>query len=400
MAWNEPGNKDKDPWGNKGGNKEQGPPDLSEVFNDLNKKFGGLFGGKSNKPGSTGGGNLSGAGFGLLVALVGVVWGVSGFYTIKEAESGVVLRFGQVVGTAENSDDPNSPIVPTLVGPGLHWKATFVDKVLPVDVEVIRSLPAAGFMLTKDENVVHVQMDVQYRVVKPAHYLFSAVDPANSLSHATDSALRYVVGHTTMNDLITTGRELVRQKTQAKLNEIIESYNLGFTIVDVNFLPARPPEEVKGSFDDAIAAQEDEERYIREAEAYALSIEPQARGQVRRLEQQAKAYKEQQILKATGEVARFTKLLPAYQAAKEVTRERIYLETIEEVYSNTNKVMIDVDGGNNMMYLPLDQIMKQSQPAPSSQRNLLDNSIVPKTTTSTNDGQRGYTRDTSRQGRN
>lgn len=383
MAWNEPGNKDKDPWGNKGGNKEQGPPDLSEVFNDLNKKFGGLFGGKSNKNNSNGGG-LSGAGFSLLLALVGVVWGVSGFYTIKEAESGIVLRFGQVAGN---------------VGPGLHWKATFIDKVLPVDVEAIRSLPAAGFMLTKDENVVRVEMNVQYRVTNAEQYLFSAVNPANSLSHATDSALRYVVGHTTMNDLLTTGRELVRQQTEVELKEIIESYELGFTIVDVNFLPARPPEEVKGAFDDAIAAQEDEERYIREAEAYALSIEPQARGQVRRLEQQAKAYKEQQILKATGEVARFTKLLPAYQASKEVTRERIYLETIEEVYSNTSKIMIDVEGGNNMMYLPLDQIMKQARPT-TQQRSSLDNSIVPKTTTSTNDAQRGYSREASRQGRN
>jgi len=383
MAWNEPGNKDKDPWGNKGGNKEQGPPDLSEVFNDLNKKFGGLFGGgKSNK--NNNGGGLSGAGFTLLLALVGVIWGVSGFYTIKEAESGVVLRFGQVAGN---------------VGPGLHWKATFVDKVLPVDVEAIRSLPAAGFMLTKDENVVRVEMNVQYRVINAEQYLFSATDPANSLSHATDSALRYVVGHTTMDDLLTTGRELVRQQTEVELKKIIESYKLGFTIVDVNFLPARPPEEVKGAFDDAIAAQEDEERYIREAEAYALSIEPQARGQVRRLEQQAKAYKEQQILKATGEVARFMKLLPAYQSAKEVTRERIYLETIEEVYNNTSKIMIDVEGGNNMMYLPLDQIMKQAKPA-TRQRSSLDNSIVPKTTTSTNDAQRGYSREASRQGRN
>jgi len=254
-------------------------------------------------------------------------------------------------------------------------------------------------MLTKDENVVRVEMNVQYRVINAEQYLFSATDPANSLSHATDSALRYVVGHTTMDDLLTTGRELVRQQTEVELKKIIESYKLGFTIVDVNFLPARPPEEVKGAFDDAIAAQEDEERYIREAEAYALSIEPQARGQVRRLEQQAKAYKEQQILKATGEVARFMKLLPAYQSAKEVTRERIYLETIEEVYNNTSKIMIDVEGGNNMMYLPLDQIMKQAKPA-TRQRSSLDNSIVPKTTTSTNDAQRGYSREASRQGRN
>lgn len=382
MAWNEPGNKDKDPWGNKGG-KDQGPPDLGDVFNDLNKKFGGIFGGKSGK--SSNGGGLSGAGLMLILALAAVVWGVSGFYTIKEAERGVVLRFGEVAGEVE---------------PGLHWKPTFVDTVVPVDIEAIRSLPAAGFMLTRDENVVRVEMDVQYRVIAPESYLFSAVDPANSLSHATDSALRYVVGHTTMDDLLTTGRELVRQQTEVELKKIIESYNLGLIIVDVNFLPARPPEEVKGSFDDAIAAQEDEERYIREAEAYALSREPRARGQVRRLEQEAKAYKEQQILQAKGEVARFEKLLPAYQNAKVVTRERIYLDTIEEVYSNTNKVMVDVEGGNNMMYLPLDQILKQHK-ATAPTRNMVDNVVIPKTTTSSvNDSQRGYSRDSSRQGRN
>ena len=382
MAWNEPGNKDKDPWGNKGG-KDQGPPDLGDVFNDLNKKFGGIFGGKSGK--SSNGGGLSGAGLMLILALAAVVWGVSGFYTIKEAERGVVLRFGEVAGEVE---------------PGLHWKPTFVDTDVPVDIEAIRSLPAAGFMLTRDENVVRVEMDVQYRVITPESYLFSAVDPANSLSHATDSALRYVVGHTTMDDLLTTGRELVRQQTEVELKKIIESYNLGLTIVDVNFLPARPPEEVKGSFDDAIAAQEDEERYIREAEAYALSIEPRARGQVRRLEQEAKAYKEQQVLQAKGEVARFEKLLPAYQNAKVVTRERIYLDTIEEVYSNTNKVMLDVEGGNNMMYLPLDQILKQHK-ASVPTRNMVDNVVIPKTTTSSvNDSQRGYSRDSSRQGRN
>jgi membrane protease subunit HflK len=256
-------------------------------------------------------------------------------------------------------------------------------------------------MLTKDENVVRVEMDVQYRVVNPEDFLFSTVRPVDSLSQATDSALRYVVGHTTMDDLLTTGRELVRQQTEVEIKGIIEPYKLGLEIVDVNFLPARPPEEVKGSFDDAIAAQEDEERYIREAEAYALSIEPQARGQVRRLEQQAKAYKEQQILKATGEVARFTKLLPQYQAAKEVTRERIYLETIESVYANTSKVMVDVEGGNNMMYLPLDKLINQSNGAPLPARNFTNSTTAPSSTASqVNDTLRAYGRETNRQGRN
>lgn len=383
MAWNEPGNKDKDPWGNKGGN-DQGPPDLDAVIANLSKKFGGIFGGGNSS--SSNGGGISSGGLFFILLILAAVWAVSGFYTIKESERGVVLRFG---------------LVNDQVAPGLHWKPTFVDTVIPVDIETSRSLPAAGFMLTKDENVVRVEMDVQYRVVNPEHFLFSAVRPVDSLSQATDSALRYVVGHTTMDDLLTTGRELVRQQTEVEINGIIEPYKLGLEIVDVNFLPARPPEEVKGSFDDAIAAQEDEERYIREAEAYALSIEPQARGQVRRLEQQAKAYKEQQILKATGEVARFTKLLPQYQAAKEVTRERIYLETIESVYANTSKVMVDVEGGNNMMYLPLDKLINQGGGTALPARNF-NTSAAPQSSTASqvNDTLRAYGRDANRQGRN
>jgi len=375
MAWNEPGNN---------GGKDQGPPDLDEVIDNLSKKFSGIFGG--GKSPSNGGG-LSGNALLFLLLIIAAVWAVSGFYTIKEAERGMVLRFG---------------LVHSQMTPGLHWKPTFVDTVIPVDIETSRSMAAAGFMLTKDENVVRVEMDIQYRVVDPEAFLFSTVNPTNSLSQATDSALRYVVGHTSMDDLLTTGREVVRQKTQVKINEIITPYNLGLEIVDVNFLPARPPEEVKGSFDDAIAAQEDEQRYIREAEAYALSIEPLARGQVRRLEQEAKAYKEQQILKATGEVARFAKLLPQYQKAKEVTRERIYLETIESVYANSSKVMVDVDGGNNMLYLPLDKLMGQGVSQSSAPSRALSSgaSQLNNTANQVNDTLRSYGRDATRQGRN
>ena len=385
MAWNEPGNKGKDPWGGNKGGKDQGPPDLDQVIGDLSKKVSSLFGGKSGK-GNGGGTNLSGPGIVLFGVIAVAIWAVSGFYTIKESERGFVLRLGQSYET---------------VDPGLHWKATFVDNVIPVDIRSIRSFSSAGFMLTKDENVVRVEMDVQYRVIDPEKFLFSVVNPANSLSQAMDSALRYVVGHTSMNDLLTTGRVVVRQQTEVELRKIIEPYNLGLEIVDVNFLPARPPEEVKGAFDDAIAAQEDEERYIREAEAYALSIEPQARGRVRRLQQEAHAYKEQATLKATGEVARFNQILPQYQAAKEVTRQRIYLETIESVYANTSKVIVDVDGGNNMMYLPLDQIIKQSKSNAGSRNPALNNLNIPRNTSSViDDSLRSYSRDATRQGRN
>ena len=270
------------------------------------------------------------------------VWVVSGFYTIREAERGAVLRFGKFS---------------HIVEPGLRWKPTFIDQVIPVDVESVRSLPASGFMLTQDENVVRVEMDVQYRVVNPEQYLFSVTNADESLSQATDSALRYVVGHTKMDDVLTTGREKVRQETWQVIDGIIEPYQMGLQIVDVNFLPARPPEEVKDAFDDAISAQEDEQRFIREAEAYAREVEPKARGQVKRLEQEAEAYKSQIVLKAQGEVARFNELLPQYQAAPELTRNRIYLETMEELYQQANKVIVDMPAGNNsMIYLPLDKL--------------------------------------------
>lgn len=336
MAWNEPGNngKDRDPWGNNG--KNQGPPDLDEMLRKVSRRFGGLLGGGKS------GGDVGKFGLSIALVVAVVVWVVSGFYTIREAERGVVLRFGEY---SHNVD------------PGLRWKPTFIDRVIPVDVESVRSLPASGFMLTQDENVVRVEMDVQYRVVDPEQYLFSVTNADESLSQATDSALRYVVGHTRMDDVLTTGREKVRQETWQVIDSIIEPYQMGLQIVDVNFLPARPPEEVKDAFDDAISAQEDEQRFIREAEAYAREVEPKARGQVKRLEQEAEAYKSQIVLKAKGEVARFNELLPQYQAAPELTRDRIYLETMEELYQQANKVVVDMPAGNNsMIYLPLDKL--------------------------------------------
>ncbi|MDE3273049.1 FtsH protease activity modulator HflK [Pseudoalteromonas sp. G4] len=357
MAWNEPGNNgnDKDPWNNKGG-RDQGPPDLDEVFRKYGDRFGGLFGGKK---GSSNGG-LSGPALVFVLIIAVTVWAISGFYTVKEAERGVVLRFGQFHEIAL---------------PGLRWKMTFVDRVIPVDVEAVRSLSASGFMLTEDENVVSVEFVVQYRVTDAYLYRFSVTDADHSLQQALDSALRYVVGHAKMDDVLTKGREQVRQDTWQELEKIITPYNLGIVLTDVNFKDARPPAEVKDAFDDAIAAQEDEERFIREAEAYQREIEPTARGRVTRMTQEAEAYKERVTLEAQGEIARFERLLPEYQAAKQVTRQRLYIEAMEEVLGSTSKVLVDVKGGNNMMYLPLDKIIQQSSAnaTPARQRNDVDN---------------------------
>jgi membrane protease subunit HflK len=363
MAWNEPGNNDKDPWKNKGG-KNQGPPDLDELLNDLGKKVTGIFGGKTTKGGSGSGKSFSSIGISILLIIASVVYAFSGFYTIKEAEQGIVLRFGEYSGT---------------VDPGINWKWTFIDRIIPVDMQSTRPMTSSGFMLTQDENVVRVEMQIQYRVVDARNYVFSVTNADDSLNQSLDSALRYVVGHAVMDDILTSGRETIRQSVWEELEKIIEPYNLGLIIVDVNFKDARPPNEVKDAFDDAIAAQEDEVRFLREAEAYASGIEPRARGRVKRMEQEALAYKSQTVLDAQGEVARFEKILPEYQAAPNVTRERLYIATMEKVYGNTSKVMVDVDGGNNMMYLPLDKIIQQqnnsntrpkSSFAPANQPNI------------------------------
>lgn len=348
MAWNQPGNgnnNDRDPWKQQGG-RDQGPPDIDEAVRNLLGKLGlGGKGGKGGRGGSSTGG-MGGKGLSIIAVIALAVWFVAGFYTVKEAERGVVLRFGQYYEEVES---------------GLHWRPLFIDTVYSVDVNNVKSQQSNGFMLTQDENVVRVELDVQYRVINPRDYLFAVENADRSLAQATDSALRYVVGHSTMDEVLTVGRENVRARTLELMEQIIEPYQLGLQIVDINLLPARPPEAVKDAFDDAIAAQEDEERFIREAEAYARQVEPLARGQARRLLQEAQAYREQIVLEAQGEVARFNDLLPQFEAAPQIMRERIYLDTLEDIYARTPKVMVDVDGANNMMYLPLDQILQRQQ---------------------------------------
>ncbi|MDC8829870.1 FtsH protease activity modulator HflK [Alteromonas gilva] len=357
MAWNEPGGDKNDPWKNRGG-RDQGPPDLDDVFKNLFGKLGKMGGGSGGGSGK----KLGGIGAAIIAGLAIVVYVVSGFYTIREAELGVVLRFGEY-----NSQ----------VEPGLRWKPTFVDSVIPVDVQSIRYQTSSGSMLTEDENLVNVQMEVQYRVVDPFRWTFAVTSPESTLSQAFDSAIRYVVGHSTMDDVLTDGREVTRQRVWEELEGILSPYNIGVSIVDMNFKDARPPEQVKDAFDDAIAAQEDEQRFIREAEAYAREIEPRARGQVNRMNEEAQAYKERVTLEAQGEVARFEELLPQYEKAPQVTRQRIYIETMEQVFSSTSKIMIDSGegGGNNIMYLPLDKITQNQGAADKTSLERMRNTL-------------------------
>lgn len=344
MAWNEPGKddkKDQDPWNKNGKKNEQGPPDLDVVFQKISGVLGGLFGNKSTQ-GPSGSGNGGKFVAIAILTIITIVWFASGWYTVKESDRGVVLRFG-----AYHSQ----------VDPGLHWNPKFVDQIIPINVEAFRTMPTTGFMLTEDENIVQVSMEIQYRIVAPEKYLFSVTNADNSLLQALDSSLRFVIGHSTMDDALTTGREVVRQETWEMLDKIIAPYDLGIQIVDVNLQQTRPPEQVKDAFDDAIAAQEDEERFVREAEAYEREKEPIARGQVKRIEQQARSYEEGIILQAQGAVAKFNQLLPEYQANPDVTRQRLYIETMERVLSNSSKVLIDNQAGGNLTFLPLDKLM-------------------------------------------
>ncbi|MCZ4296343.1 MULTISPECIES: FtsH protease activity modulator HflK [Vibrio] len=354
MAWNEPGNnngnngRDNDPWGNNNrgnkGGRDQGPPDLDEVFNKLSQKLGGKFGGKGGKGSSIGGGGA--LGFGVIAIIAIAIWFFAGFYTIGEAERGVVLRLGKY---------------DRVVDPGLNWRPRFIDEYEAVNVQAIRSLRSSGLMLTKDENVVTVAMDVQYRVADPYKYLYRVTNADDSLRQATDSALRAVVGDALMDSILTSGRQQIRQSTQETLNSIIDSYDMGVVLVDVNFQSARPPEQVKDAFDDAIAAREDEERFEREAEAYRNDILPKATGRAERLKKEALGYSERVVNEALGQVAQFEKLLPEYQAAPEVTRNRLYLDTMEEVYSSTSKVLIDSESSGNLLYLPIDKLAGEAQ---------------------------------------
>ncbi|GKX63193.1 Modulator of FtsH protease HflK [Pragia fontium] len=357
MAWNQPGNngQDRDPWGsgnnnNPGGNNSGGPNkgrgqqslNLDNIFSKLTGLLG-KAGSGGNGGNSNGAPAMGGRVFGIIAVALVVIWAASGFYTIKEGELGVITRFGQVQ--------------PQMVGPGLNWKPTFIDSVRPVNTKAVRGLAASGIMLTSDENVVRAEMNVQYQVSDPIKYLYRVTNADDSLSQATDSALRSVIGKYTMDRILTQGRTIVRDDTKQELEKTIQIYDMGLKVLDVNFQAARPPEEVKAAFDDVINAREDEQRYIREAEAYANAAQPIANGKAQRLIEDAKAYEARTVLEAEGEVSRFAKLLPEYKAAPDITRERLYIETMEKVLGKTNKVLVD-DKSNNLMVLPLDQLMR------------------------------------------
>lgn len=351
MAWNEPGggNNDKDPWGNNNRGGNQGPPDLDEAVKQLMDKLNGFFGGK--KPSGNGrGGNEGGPSAGGLFSLVAIAAILfllfKSFYTIDEQQRGVVLSLGKYDRTLE---------------PGLRFVIPVIETVVPVNVTNVRNAELKELMLTQDENVVEVAMNVQYRVVDPVSFTLRVEDPEQSLAHAAESALRHEVGSTDMDPILTSGRTLLAGNVRDRLQNYMVTYQTGIEVDKVNIKEAAAPQQVKAAFDDVQSAKLDKERYVNEAEAYANTIVPEARGKAQRMLEEANAYKEQVIAQAEGEAQRFIKLHAEYRKAPRVTRERLYLDSISKVYSNSSKVLVDVDGGNNMMYLPLDKIMEGSR---------------------------------------
>ncbi len=358
MAWNEPENNDgnksnnDDPWGSKrpGGN-DQGPPDLDEVLASLMKKFSRMLGGKGGNKGSggnnnSGGEKLSGGLIMGAVLVLAVIWAGTGFYTVDEQERGVVLRFGEAM--------------EGVVLPGLHWNPPLIDEVTKINVTRVYDESFSDSMLTEDDNIVDVSMTVQYQVTDARSYYLNVRDPELSLRLAAESAIRHEIGGSEMEAATTSARVQIAEDVKNRLQTYMDLYQTGIIISELNLDQAQQPVPVRAAYDDVIKAGVDRVAFQNEANAYANQVIPQARGLARRVIEEANAYRDQVVARAEGEAQRFTQLLTAYNEAPEVTRERLYLETMQEIMANSSKVLVDVEGGNNMMYLPLDQLLQRS----------------------------------------
>jgi len=340
VNWDNQNNKD--PWGN---NNNDAPD-----FDELIKKFSAVFGGsnsKSNGSSSGGGfnmpkGKLFGYGFFAFV----LIYASLSVYTLDSSEQAVVLRFGKY---HETTDE------------GLNFMLAGIDERYVENVTLTRRYSQSANMLTKDENIVDVTVSAQYRIANLKDFVLNVKDPESSLRQATESALRHVVGDNTLDQTLTVGRQDIAIRVGERLQSYLDLYQTGLNVQQVNIEKTDPPAAVKDAFDDVVAAREDKERLQNEAERYALSIVPEARGQAQARIQDAEGYRKQVVANAEGEVVRFNKLLAEYQKAPEVTRDRLYIDAMQSVLSNSTKIMVDVEGGNNLLYLPLDKIMEQNK---------------------------------------
>lgn len=366
MSWNEPGSPKKDPW--SGRDQQESPPDLEEVLRSLQDRFNRLFGG------GRGGAGPGGAGFGspgkvvgLAVAAVVAIWLLTGIYIVQEGNRGVVTRFGKYSETTM---------------PGPHWHIpTPIETVQIVNVEQQRVAEigtrvsgrssqdmASGesLMLTQDENIVDMHLTVQWQIKDAREFLFRVLSPETTLKQVTKSAQRAVIGKSTMDFVLTEGRSEVAEEIKTEVQRMLDDYDTGIRVLSVNLMDAQPPEEVQPAFADAIKAREDEQRLKNEAQSYANEVIPKARGAAARLTEEAEAYKQRVVARAQGEAGRFSRLLAEYEKAPEVTRERLYIETLQDIYGRSNVTMVDVKSSNNMFYLPLDKLRQNTAPAITS----------------------------------
>jgi membrane protease subunit HflK len=373
VPWNQPGGSgEKDPWGQRR-KPGQAVPDLDQIVRNIQNRLRGLFGGGKGGAGPGGGfgGRAGGFGIGLIAVVAFFVWLVTGTYIVQQGERGVVLRFGKKTEITEA---------------GLHWRLPFpLERVEKVNVEAVsvvevgyttdprsgtkRKVPKEALMLTEDENIIDIEFAVQYKIKDAADFLFNVKDPRTTISQATESAVREVVGKSTLDFALTEGRDQVARSARELLQQILDKYKSGIHIVAVETQKAQPPDEVKSAFDDAVKAREDEQRLKNEAEAYANDVIPRARGGAARLMQEAEGYKASVIARADGDARRFAQIAVEYAKAPGVTRERLYLEAMEQVLSNSTKIFVDQKAGNNILYLPLDKLLPAVEAAPSLPRS-------------------------------
>lgn len=385
MGWNEP-DKEKDPWSGK-----NQPPDLDEALKRLQNKLKNLFKNGPGKPGKdnvnmdsgSGSGSTGGGIIAIVLFFVAIVlWALSGIFIVDPAEQAAILRFGKYVET---------------VGPGPHWIPRIIATKVVMNMDRVLDYSYSGQMLTRDENLVAVSLVVQYRIGDLEAYLFNVSDPQESLQQATSSALRQVVGQTTLDQIITEGREVWGNSVQDSLINILGSYKTGIVIVNVSPQPARAPENVQDAFDDAIKAQEDEKRFKDQASAYEAKVVPIAEGNAKRVFEEAKAYAEQVVFRAKGEAAEFLQLLPEYVRSPAVTGHRMYMDAMQQVLSNSSKIIVDGKSGN-LLYLPLEKLITNPPVVSKVEEINPENMLTPEGGNALFDG-RPVTRPTERPGR-
>ncbi|MDB5864286.1 MAG: HflK protein [Betaproteobacteria bacterium] len=349
-------------WGRRPGGGNQGPPDLEELWRNLNRKLEGLFG-RRGGDGNAGGGRSPrrmGGGLGLLAALVVVVWLASGFYIVPEGQRGVVLRFGRLVETTM---------------PGPRWHLPYpVESAEVVNLLGVRTVEVGyrnnvkskvlkeSLMLTDDENIIDVQFAVQYVLKSPADYLFNSREPDETVLQAAETAVREIVGKSSMDFVLYEGRAEVASRSHKLMQAILDRYGTGINISKVTMQNAQPPEQVQAAFDDAVRASQDRERQKNEGQAYANDVIPKARGMAARLKEESEGYRQRVIERAEGDASRFRQIVTEYSKAPQVTRDRLYIEAMQEILSNSSKVLVDQKGGNNLLYLPLDKLMQMTTP--------------------------------------